>query len=254
MQKTAVITGAARGIGRAIASRFLNDGYQIALLDIDETTLMNTAAELSSSSVLPVICDVANPQSVDTAIGEVVKAFGQINALVNNAGIATFKPFGETTHEEWSAILSTNLNGAFYCSQSCLPQLLASGDGSIVNITSISGLRGSTLRTAYGTSKAALAHLTVQMAAELGNQGVRVNAVAPGPVDTAMAKKVHSAAIREDYHKAIPLNRYGSEEEIANVVAFLCSSDSSYVNGQQIAVDGGFGSTGIGLSALRSEQ
>ncbi len=177
--------------------------------------------------------------------------FGSVDALVNNAGIATFCSFAETRNDDWSAILATNLSGAFYCSQACLPYLLAGG-GSIVNITSISGLRASTLRTAYGTSKAALAHLTTQMAAELGNQGVRVNAVAPGPVDTEMAKKVHSAEIRADYHQAIPLNRYGTEQEIANVVVFLCGPESSYVNGQEIAVDGGFGATGIGLGTLRT--
>lgn len=252
MHKTAIVTGAARGIGRAIASRFLQDGYRVGLLDIDENTLRKTASELPSSSVLPVVCDVANPESVDSAVEQVASQLGQIQALVNNAGIATFNSFADTTHDEWSSILATNLSGAFYCSQSCLPHLQQSSEGCIVNITSISGLRGSTLRTAYGTSKAALAHLTVQMAAELGNQGVRVNAVAPGPVETAMAKKVHTDAIRQDYHKAIPLNRYGSEEEIANVVVFLCSPASSYINGQQIAVDGGFGSTGIGLDALRS--
>jgi NAD(P)-dependent dehydrogenase (short-subunit alcohol dehydrogenase family) len=129
--------------------------------------------------------------------------------------------------------------------------MLANGGGSIVNITSISGLRASTLRTAYGTSKAALAHLTRQQAAELGNIGIRVNAIAPGPVDTAMAKAVHSPEIRAGYHDTIPLNRYGTEREIAEAVVFLCSPAASYINGQVLAVDGGFDATGIGLPALR---
>ena len=123
---------------------------------------------------------------------------------------------------------------------------------SVVNIGSISGLRASTLRVAYGTSKAALEHLTRQQAAELGNAGVRVNGVAPGPVDTAMAKQVHTPAIRADYHDAIPLNRYGTEAEIAAAVWFLCSDEASYINGQMLAVDGGFDATGIGLKALRA--
>ena len=115
-----------------------------------------------------------------------------------------------------------------------------SGGGAIVNITSISGFRASTLRVAYGTSKAALAHLTRQQAAELGALGIRVNAVAPGPVDTAMAKAVHTPAIRADYHNQIPLNRYGLETELAEAIFFLCSERASYITGQTLAVDGGF--------------
>ena len=109
--------------------------------------------------------------------------------------------------------------------------MLKTGGGSVVNIASISGLRASTLRVAYGTSKAAIIHLTKQQAVELGNVGIRVNAIAPGPVDTEMAKLVHSVAIRSDYYDAIPLNRYGTTEEIASAVGFLCSPDASYVNG-----------------------
>jgi NAD(P)-dependent dehydrogenase (short-subunit alcohol dehydrogenase family) len=129
--------------------------------------------------------------------------------------------------------------------------MLKAGGGAIVNISSISGLRASTLRVAYGTSKAALDHLTRQQAAELGNMGIRVNAVAPGPVDTAMAKQVHTPDIRAGYRDAIPLARYGREEEIAAAVYFLCSPEASYVNGQTLAVDGGFDAAGIGLPALR---
>jgi NAD(P)-dependent dehydrogenase (short-subunit alcohol dehydrogenase family) len=121
-----------------------------------------------------------------------------------------------------------------------------------VNIASISGVRASTLRIAYGTSKAALIHLTKQQAVEYGNQGIRVNAVAPGPVETEMAKLVHSADIRTAYKDAIPLARYGTTDEIANAVYFLCSDEASYINGQILCVDGGFDATGIGLPSLRS--
>ena len=120
-----------------------------------------------------------------------------------------------------------------------------------MNIASISGLRASTLRVAYGTSKAGVIQLTKQFAAELGTVGIRVNCVAPGPVDTAMAKLVHTVAIRQDYHDTIPLNRYGTMEEIADAVGHLCSPAASYVNGQTLAVDGGFEATGIGLPTLR---
>jgi NAD(P)-dependent dehydrogenase (short-subunit alcohol dehydrogenase family) len=172
--------------------------------------------------------------------------------LVNNAGIAVFKPVMQTTFEEWSRVLAVNLNGPFICTQACVPAMLARGGGSIVNITSISGVRASTLRVAYGTSKAALMHMTKQQAVELGNQGIRVNAVSPGPVDTAMAKQVHTADIRSDYHDAIPLNRYGTEEELAEATYFLCSDKASYITGHTLNVDGGFAAAGIGLPGVRN--
>ena len=255
IMKVAVVTGAARGIGLAISKKFLEEGYQIAILDIDQKTLLQTMKQdFDTNNVLGLECDVAEPDQVDQSVNRVVEEFGRIDVLVNNAGIAEFKPMLETTYEEWSRILAVNLNGPFICSQACAPFMLKNEGGSIVNIASISGLRASTLRIAYGTSKAALMHLTKQQAAELGNKGIRVNAIAPGPVDTAMAKKVHTADIRSDYHDVIPLNRYGLEEEIADAVWFLCSDSASYINGQIIAADGGFDATGIGLTSLRQSK
>lgn len=171
--------------------------------------------------------------------------------MVNNAGIAIFKPILETTPEDWSRVLAVNLTGPFLVTQAAAPVMAQGGGGSVVNVTSISGLRASTLRAAYGTSKAALAHLTKQQAVELAALGIRVNAVAPGPVDTAMAKAVHTPEIRADYHDHMPLNRYGLESELAEVIVFLCSDRASYITGQVIAVDGGFDATGIGLPTLR---
>jgi NAD(P)-dependent dehydrogenase (short-subunit alcohol dehydrogenase family) len=250
-KRLAIVTGAARGIGLATAEKFLAEGWRVVLLDIDAETLAATFRRLAlPDDTMAVECDVAEPDQVNVAVDAVVARFGRIDALVNNAGIADFRPILETNFEVWSRILAVNLTGPFLCTQACAPVMLEGG-GSVVNIVSISGLRASTLRTAYGTSKAGLMQLTKQQAAELGNQGIRVNAVAPGPVDTAMAKKVHSPEIRADYHQAIPLNRYGTEAEIAEVIYFLCSDKASYVNGQIVAVDGGFESTGIGLATLR---
>ena len=252
VNKVAVVTGAARGIGLAIIRKFLALDYHVALLDIDAATLASTFRDLDCGDRgLPIECDVAIPRQVRAAIDRVVAQFGRIDALVNNAGFAVFKPILETTIEEWSRVLAVNLDGPFLCTQVVAPVMLRGGGGCVVNIASISGLRASTLRAAYGTSKAALIHLTKQQAAELGMLGIRVNAIAPGPVDTAMAKAVHSADIRADYHDAIPLNRYGTEEEIADAVVFLCSPAASYINGQTLAVDGGFDATGIGLASLR---
>jgi NAD(P)-dependent dehydrogenase (short-subunit alcohol dehydrogenase family) len=146
--------------------------------------------------------------------------------------------------------MATNLDGVFLCSQAAIPALKDTR-GAIVNIASISGLRASTLRVAYGTSKAAVIQLTLQQAVELGEYGIRANTVCPGPVRTKLAMAVHSQEIIDAYHDAIPLNRYGSEIEIAEVIAFLVSDRASYVTGQTIAADGGFEAAGVGLPALR---
>ncbi len=253
--RVAVVTGAARGIGLGIARWFLDRGWRVALLDIDQATLSESARTLEPTPrVLAITCDVSNPQQVQAAVAQVDSAWGRIDALVNNAGIAIFKPLVETAFDEWRSVLATNLDGPFLCSQACVPVMRRTGGGSIVNIASISGLRASTLRVAYGTSKAALIHLTKQQAVELGTLGIRANAIAPGPVDTEMAKLVHTPEIRADYHDVIPLNRYGLVEEIAAAVGFLCSEEAGYVNGQVLAVDGGFDAAGVGLPTLRKQQ
>lgn len=252
----ALVTGAARGIGLATARWFLANGYRVVLLDNDEATLVAAEEALrhegvSAELAIAVPADVSHPQQVDAAVQRTVDHFGRIDALVNNAGVAVFKPIGETSFHEWRTVMATNLDGAFLMTQAVAPVMLEQGSGAVVNIASISGLRASTLRVAYGTSKAALIHLTKQQAVEYGNAGIRVNAIAPGPVETAMAKAVHTPAICADYHDTIPLARYGSEEEIANAIGFLCSPQASYVNGQVLAVDGGFDAAGVGLPTLR---
>jgi len=247
--KSALITGAARGIGLATTRALLAQGWQVAMLDRDGEALGQAAATLDN--VHPVIADVSDPDQVARAFDEVATTFGTLDGLVNNAGVADFGVLGATTFERWRRVMETNLDGPFLMVQA-FADLLAKGDGgAVVNVTSISGLRASTLRVAYGTSKAALAHLTLQQAVELGERGIRVNAVAPGPVDTRLALAVHTPDIRAAYHDAIPLNRYGQEEEIAAVIAFLLSDAASYVSGQIIAADGGFAATGIGLPSLR---
>jgi NAD(P)-dependent dehydrogenase (short-subunit alcohol dehydrogenase family) len=253
----AFVTGAARGIGLAIARWFFQSGHRVAVIDNDAATLSATEATLRSElgaregDLLVVHGDVSDPAQVAAAVQRIEQTFGRLDALVNNAGVAAFKPIGETTFDEWRWVMATNLDGPFLCVQACAPLMLKNGGGTVINIASISGLRASTLRVAYGTSKAALIHLTRQQAVEYGNAGIRVNAIAPGPVETEMAKKVHTPAIRADYHDTIPLARYGSLEEIANAVGFLCSPQASYINGQVLAVDGGFDAAGVGLPTLR---
>ena len=245
-QKIAIITGAARGIGLATARLMHSQGIGVALVDRDAEELEKVSGDLG----LALAYDVSDPDQVEQMVEETLKHFGRIDTLVNNAGVADFGPIEETTFERWRRVMETNLDGVFLCSQAATPALRKT-KGSIVNIASISGLRASTLRVAYGTSKAAVMHLTQQQASELGEHGIRVNCVCPGPVRTKLAMAVHSEEIISAYHDAIPLNRYGAEDEIAGVIAFLTSDTASYVTGQIVSVDGGFQSTGIGLPALR---
>ncbi len=251
IQPVAVVTGGARGIGLAIGQWFLLHGYRVALIDIDHATLNEAKLRLNTPDAIAIPTDVSQPAEVEAAMSSIVERFGRIDALVNNAGVAVFKRILDTTFAEWRSVMATNLDGAFLCTQTCAPMMMRTGGGAVVNIASISGLRASTMRVAYGTSKAALIHLTKQQAIELGDAGIRVNAVAPGPVETEMAKLVHSPAIRRDYYDSIPLKRYGTMGEIAEAVGFLCSPAASYVNGQVLAVDGGFDASGVGLPTLR---
>ena len=183
-------------------------------------------------------------------VAAVEARFGGIDAVVNNAGVAEFGPIEDCDYATWKRVMATNLDGPFLVTRAATPALKARR-GAIVNIASISGLRASTLRVAYGTSKAGVMHLTKQHAAELGEYGIRANCVCPGPVKTKLSMAVHSPEIIAAYHDAIPLNRYGSEDEIAALICFLCSEEASYVTGQVIAADGGFEATGVGLPALR---
>ncbi|HMB12871.1 MAG TPA: SDR family oxidoreductase [Roseovarius sp.] len=247
-QKTAVITGAARGIGLATTRAFLAEGWRVVMIDRDAPALEEAAAPLEG--VDSVVCDVSQPGQVDQMAAYLAETAGRVDALVNNAGVADFGPISETDFARWRTVMETNLDGVFLMSQA-LREALCAARGAIVNIASISGLRASTLRVAYGTSKAAVRHLTLQQAAELGEFGVRANCVCPGPVATKLAMAVHTPDIVAAYHDAIPLNRYGTEDELANVICFLCSDKASYVTGQIIAVDGGFEATGIGLPSLR---
>ena len=248
MTKTVLITGAARGIGLATAQRFLRDGWNVAMLDRDGEELARASA--ARQDALAIEADVSRPEDAERAMAETEARFGRLDALVNNAGVAEFSLAERTDFALWRRVMETNLDGVFLMSQAALPLLQRQG-GSIVNIASISGLRASTLRVAYGTSKAAVIHLTRQQAVELGEKGIRVNAVAPGPVATKLAMAVHTPDIVAAYHDAVPLNRYGTEDEIANAIRFLCSEEASYVTGQVLAADGGFEAAGVGLPALR---
>jgi len=247
-EKLAIVTGAARGIGLATAKLFNENGFKVAIVDKDKNEI--TKLSILNNDIRTFCYDISNYDSIDKMFKNILKWHNRIDVLVNNAGVADFGKIEATDLNRWNDVMRTNLDGAFMCSQKSISHLKKTR-GCIINIASISGLRASTLRVAYGTSKAAIIQLTKQQAAELGEYGIRVNCVAPGPVKTKLAMAVHTQDIIDAYHDAIPLNRYGTEIEIANAIYFLASEKASYVTGQILAVDGGFEATGVGLPSLR---
>ncbi len=247
-KKLAIVTGAARGIGLATALMFNENGYKVAIVDNDKKEIDNLSF---TNENLKIFCfDISNDDELEKMYSQILEWHNRIDVLVNNAGVADFGNIEETNFKRWNEVMKINLDGVFLCSQKAISHLKKT-KGNIINIASISGLRASTLRVAYGTSKAAVIQLTKQQAAELGEFGIRVNCIAPGPVKTKLAMAVHTQDIIKAYHDAIPLNRYGTEKEIANGIYFLASEKASYITGQVLSVDGGFEATGVGLPSLR---
>ena len=254
-RKAAIVTGGAGGLGTAIAKGLVAGGYNVVIADVDEDALTSTAQELSGNAgtVRGIPCDVSDTQNVENLVNETVSAQGRLDALVNCHGIGPLPAFLETTPEIWNRTIAINLTGTFLCCQAAAKVMVGQRSGRIVNIASISGARAGFGRTAYGTSKAGVIHLTKQLAVELGPYGITVNAVGPGPVDTPLTRSNHTPEARADYHAMIPLERYGTPEEIADAVVFLCSEKAQYVNGQTLFVDGGFVAGGVDLRTAQAQ-
>ncbi len=248
MDKVVIITGAARGIGLATARIFLQQNYKVVIVDKDRNEV--NKLKLKNDKLLKYICDISYPKKNKSMIEDIYKWGKRIDILVNNAGVADFGKIETVKFKNWRKIMDTNLDGTFLTTQNVI-KYLKKTKGNIINIASISGLRASTLRIAYGTSKAAIIQLTQQQAIELGEFGIRVNCVSPGPVKTKLAQAVHTPDIVKAYHDSIPLNRYGMENEIAEAIFFLSSEKASYITGQNLSVDGGFEASGVGLISLR---
>src|SRR5690349_13556376 len=246
-QRIALVTGAAKGIGAAIAERLAHDGMQVLIGDIDEAQARVKADELTQAglSAAPLLLDVGDAASVAAAFEAIDRRWHRCDVVVNNAGIAKTFPFVEFPLESWQAHLNINVTGALLCAQYGARLMLRERWGRIINIASVAGMRAVGVgRTGYGTSKAAVIGLTRQMAVELAEHGITANAIAPGPVDTPMTRVLHSPQFRQSYTDAIPMNRYGTPEEIAAAVSYLASDGAAYVTGVVIPVDGGFLASG----------
>lgn len=245
--KTATVTGGGRGIGEAICTAFAREGASVLVCDRNAGNAAAVADRLKAAGgkAEAFEMDVGNPDDAAAMAERAVETFGSLDIHVNDAGVSINALFVDTPLEDWERVLRVNLTGAFLCGQAAARHMLKAGSGRIVNIASLSGQRGGTGRSAYGASKAGLELLTKVMAVELGEQGINVNAIAPGPIETEMAKKVHDQATREAYHYLVPQRRYGTPEEIADAAVFLVSPESAYVNGHTLNVDGGFLSAGL---------
>ena len=243
----AVVTGGAAGIGEAIARRLSADGFMIVIADLDGARAEAVASDISAArgGVSGRQVDVSAAESVVALFEWLADHVGRCDVLVNNAGIASTAPLSELPLERWESTIAVNVTGALLTTQHAVPLMRNGGRGRIVNISSISGVRASAGRIAYGTSKAAIIGLTRQLAIELARDNITVNSVAPGPVDTDLTRAVHTEATRQSYLRLVPMNRYGRPEEIAAAVSFLCSEDASYITGHTIPVDGGFLAAGV---------
>lgn len=246
MEKGAVaVTGGASGIGLETARLLGERGYAVFLIDMKREALDGACRDLGLPVAHGIACDVTDEAGIEAAIGTIT-AHHRLAGVVNCAGIAVDRPAVETSVADFRRIVDVNLTGSFIVARAAARHWLAAKEpGAIVNITSVSGLTGNKGRSAYGASKGGQNLLTLVLATELGAAGIRVNAVAPGPVDTPLTKAVHTEDVRRQWIERVPQRRYGTPREIAGAVAFLLSEDAAYVNGQILAVDGGFVHAGL---------
>jgi 3-oxoacyl-[acyl-carrier protein] reductase len=235
--KTVIVTGSARGIGRAIAERFSRAGANVVISDLDEAAVTQVASDMPNEAV-GIKANVTDAADVDNLIRQAQEKFGQIDVVVNNAGVTRDTLMIRMDEKDWDMVLDINLKGAFLVTKSAAKVMMKQRFGRIVNISSVVGLFGNAGQTNYSASKAGLIGLTKSAAKELGARGVTVNAVAPGFIETEMTGALSEAA-REAFLERTVIKRAGSPDDVASAVMFLASDEASYITGHVIAVDGG---------------
>ena len=236
--KTALITGAARGIGKAIALRFAEEGANIAFTDLAVNEETQADIEAKGVKAKSYASDASNFAQTEEIVKQVKEDFGSIDILVNNAGITKDGLMLRMSEQQWDAVINVNLKSAFNFVHACVPIMLRQRGGSIINMASVVGVHGNAGQSNYAASKAGLIALAKSIAQEMGPKGIRANAIAPGFIDTAMTQALPED-VRKEWCQKIPLRRGGTVDDIANVATFLASDLSSYVSGQVIQVDGG---------------
>ena len=243
--KMALITGAGGGIGTATATRFAAEGASVLCSDRDLDAAQRTASAITDAGGIAsaLRADVSEAADCDAQVEATVARYGRIDILVNNAGIGMHRLALDTTLEDWERVLRINLTGSFLTAQSAARHMVRQGGGRIVQIGSISGQRGNLGGIAYGASKAAVMHVCKVLAVELSGQGVMVNAIAPGPIETGISS--HGPSRRANYLSRIPTGDYGTVEAVANAALFLASDECQWTTGQVINVDGGYWGAGL---------
>ena len=245
-QRSAIVTGAGSGIGLATVERLLSEGWHVVAGDRDEQSLKNLASAHPGTELTTAVVDITNPADVADLATVCTSGVPPLEALVNSAGIGAVVPLQETTADLMRQMYEVNVIGALAITQAVAPILTDNGGGSIVHLASVSGIQGNFGRAAYGASKGAMITLTKIMAVELAGEGIRVNAIAPGPIETALTRNSHSPATREAWESAVLLGRYGTTDEVASAASFLADGKrSSFITGQIFAVDGGFTAAGV---------
>jgi 2-hydroxycyclohexanecarboxyl-CoA dehydrogenase len=236
--KTAIVTGAGQGIGRGIATKLAAEGATVVVTDINEDTAKETAATIGGVGIRT---DVTSRESVEAMVEQVMRQFGRIDVLVNNAGWDKSGPFVDSDPADWDRIIAINLYGVLHTSKAVLPIMAAQGAGSVVNLASDAGRVGSSGEAVYSAAKGGVIAFTKATAREMARHQVNANCVCPGPTDTALFASVggDNPKLREALTKAIPFRRLAQPEDLANVVAFLASDEAAYVTGQTVSVSGG---------------